>query len=126
MVEAVFLKVYSQPMIEIISRRISEEEMRSFLGKPFSQMIKFVVDLQRGRIALGGELHADAETLLLQEGSKQSDLWGGNYYPSKPPDERIEYTAMINIRTWANNPSMEIQDQNIRSQIRGMVERLLP
>ena len=35
--------------------------------------------------AVGGELHADAEALLLEQGSQQKDLWGANYYPGRGP-----------------------------------------
>lgn len=63
---------------------------------------------------MGGELHADAEQVLLTQGSSQADLWGANDYPGQGPDECIEYTALINIRPSQGNPGMEIQDAETR------------
>jgi hypothetical protein len=36
------------------------------------------VDVEKGILALGGELHADANAALLARGSEQKDLWGIN------------------------------------------------
>lgn len=46
-------------------------------------MVKAVVDVARGTTAVGGELHADEEALLLGEGSRQQDVWGINCIPAK-------------------------------------------
>ncbi|MFH0972839.1 MAG: DUF5674 family protein, partial [Patescibacteria group bacterium] len=64
--------------IQIIKEKISNKELKSFLGKPFDDMVKFVVDIEKKIVALGGELHVDAEQILLESGSKQQNLWGGN------------------------------------------------
>lgn len=112
--------------IKIYSQRISEDDLKSYLGHPFSEMIKFVVDLRKGTIALGGQLHSDAEALLLKEKSKQADLWGGNFYPARPKSDQIEYTSMINIRPAVKNNSMEVRDEKIRNQMKDIVGRLLP
>jgi len=39
----------------------------------FKTMVKFVVDIKQNRIAVGGDLHADGESLLLKKGSDQED-----------------------------------------------------
>ena len=51
----------------------------------FTEMMKYVVDIERRLVALGGELHADAEELLIAHGSRKGDLWGANYYPGRGP-----------------------------------------
>ena len=113
-------------MIKVIYKKITPEQVKEFLGNPYSDMIKFVVDLQQGVLAFGGELHSDAEALLLEKGSRQADLWGANYWPGKAETEKIEYTSMINIRPSAGNRSMEVKDSNIRQKIREIAQRLLP
>lgn len=45
--------------------------------------MKFVVDVERGILAIGGEMHAEAEQRLLEHGSRQANLWGANYYPGR-------------------------------------------
>lgn len=114
-----------QKDIKVIRKRISESELRSFLGKPFVDMIKFVVDIEKKIIALGGEMHADAEQILLKDGSEQKNLWGGNIYPDKERDEKIKYESLINIRPSQNNRSLEIKDGRLKESIKNIVERLI-
>lgn len=71
-------------------------------------MVKYVVDVRRGFAAVGGELHADAEALLLENGSRQADLWGANYYPGLGEEQCIEYTSLINISPARGNRGMEM------------------
>ena len=65
------------------------------------------------------------EEALLQNGSKQSDLWGANFYPANRPDRRIEYSALINIRPQQENQSMEIEDPAARKKVKELLERIL-
>jgi len=113
-------------MIKIIKQSITQDDVHQFLGNPFSDMIKFVADIRKEIIALGGELHSDAEAMLLETGSSQADLWGGNYYPARPQERRIEYTSLINIRPSVKNNSIEIKNEKIRSQIKTIALKLLP
>ena len=88
-------------------------------------MVKFVVDIEQGLVALGGDMHADAETLLLEQGSKQANLWGGNLYPWNEAENRIEYTSFINIRPMDENMGMEVQNQELRKRIHDLIETLV-
>ncbi|MBI3451091.1 MAG: hypothetical protein HY049_19530 [Acidobacteria bacterium] len=91
----------------------------------FGDMVKFVADISQGVIAIGGELHADAEQILLENGSRQADLWGANYYPGQRREDCIEFTALINIRPAQGNRSMEIQDASVRSKVRDLAFALI-
>ena len=93
--------------ILLVQERISPEELARLVQLYFEDMVKYVVDIERKVIAVGGELYADAEQLLLESGSRQEDLWGANYYPGIGPEDCIEYTALINIRPAQGNRSME-------------------
>ncbi len=65
----------------------------------FGDLVKAVVDVERNIMALGGELHADEEALLLDDGSLQPHLWGINLYPSEYGDAGwLEFDSMINVR----------------------------
>lgn len=89
----------------------------------FETMLKIVVDIEHGKIAIDAELHSDLEDLLLENGSKQNDLWGANLYFDKPGF--IEYTSLINIRPAQNNKSMEVQDAEIRKKINEIVNKYI-
>lgn len=110
--------------IEIVQRPIGREGVLKFLGSPFEEMVKFVVDVDRKILALGGELHSDAEAVLLQDGSLQKDLWGGNLYPDFTQDRQLEYTSLINIRPSKGNRSLEVQDEAIKAEIRLILAHL--
>jgi hypothetical protein len=114
-----------KPTITIITERIERQELARLVAAHFGDMVKIVVDVQREVVAIGGELHSDAEQLLLEQGSRQADLWGANYYPGRGAEECLEYTALINIRPSQDNPSMEIQDADTREKVRSIVERLI-
>lgn len=113
------------PDILVIRERISSADLATLVGRFFGDMVKLVVDVRRGVAAVGGELHADAELLLLEEGSLQEDLWGANYYPGRGPDGCVEFTSLINIRPSLGNRSMEIEDVVVRAQVRELTHRLV-
>ena len=111
--------------ILVISSRIEPAQLRRLAGAYFTDMVKYVVDVRRRVIGIGGELHADAEHLLLEDGSRQGDVWGANYYPGEGPDGCIEYTALINIRPARGNRSMEVADEDTRLAIRDITFELI-
>lgn len=112
-------------MIKIVDKKITEAELREFLNQPFPEMIKFVVDVEKEILALGGEMHADAEEILLENGSEQKNLWGGNVYPDAV-GEKLKYNSLINIRPSQNNRSLDVQDAGLKEKIKEIVYKLLP
>lgn len=111
--------------IVIVDRRIERSELARLVERFFGRMVKLVVDVRRGVIAIGGELHADAEQQLLASGSRQDDLWGANYYPGQGRDGCLEYTALINIRPTRGNRSMELEDPAVREAVRRLTFELI-
>jgi len=111
--------------LKIVSRSIPKKEILKKHNHFFRSMIKAVVDLKKEIIALDGELHADLEALLIEKDSRQENSWGINLYLEKPLKERIEYTALINIRPSQDNPAMEIENTRIRKKIGELVNKLI-
>jgi len=109
--------------ITIVSNTFSKKDLKRLAQETYKEMVKAVVDVQKKILAIGGELHADAEALLLDEGSGQQDLWGINLYPDKPEIDRIEYTSLINIRPRQGNKGMQIQDDSLRKVIKEIVDQ---
>lgn len=110
--------------IIIISQKISLKRLKEVAEQRFGDLVKAVVDVKKGVMALGGELHADEEAVLLEKGSAQEDLWGINIYPDKEKEEWLEFDSMINIRPRANNRSRNVEDQSIREKIIKIVSML--
>jgi Protein of unknown function (DUF5674) len=111
--------------IQIVRDPVTLDELRSLAQAQFGEMVKAVVDVQQGIMAIGGELHADEEAVLLDEGSRQSDLWGINLYPDAAGAERVEFDSMINVRPAQGNRSRSVQDPALQVRIRDVVSRLV-
>ena len=108
----------------LIDNPISVEELKHMATEFFGDMVKAVVDIDRGKLAINSELHSDLERLLLEDGSEQEFLWGINLYPEYiGTDDFIEFDSLINIRPWQNNRSRYVEDEHIREQITGIVIR---
>jgi hypothetical protein len=111
--------------IEIIEMAVSLEHLKKLAAGGFGNLVKAVVDIALGIMAIGGELHADEEAVLLERGSEQLHLWGINIYPDLPKDERIEFDSMINIRPRQGNRSRGVDDPGTRDNISRIVEHLV-
>ena len=119
------MRTESPDDIVVIDRPIDVELLRGLVDRFFGDMVKLVIDVDQRVVAVGGELHADAEAILLDRGCKQSDLWGANYYPGLGRKNCIQYTALINIRPSQDNRAMEVQDPAIRETMRAIVHELV-
>jgi len=111
--------------IQIIRSVVSRAELIDLAKRQFGDMVKAVVDVEQGIIAIGGELHSDEEAALLDQGSSQRHLWGINLYPDKPPDERIEFDSMINLRPSGGNRSRYVESVELREAVMKIVNRLV-
>ncbi len=107
--------------MRIVSDSIPRAEIREMAQNLFGDMVKGVVDVERGCLALDAELHADLETALLEQGSQQKHLWGINLYPDVTGPEWLEFDSMINIRPGQGNRSRGVEDAMIRDRIREIV-----
>ncbi|MFH1393025.1 MAG: DUF5674 family protein [Patescibacteria group bacterium] len=111
--------------IKIVEDTISKEELKQIAENQFGDLVKAVVDVEKKIMAIGGELHADEETLLLQQGSKQENLWGINLRIDKTENEFVEFDSMINIRPSQNNRTRGIESLDIQRKIRDIVNKLI-
>lgn len=111
--------------IIIISASITKRELEEISKKRFGDMVKAVVDIERAIMAIGAELHADEEAMLLDDGSQQKNLWGINIYHALPRNQWIEFDSMINIRPGHGNRSRNVDDDQTRQIIIEIINRLI-
>ncbi len=107
--------------VHVIRQRPTAELVRRML-EPLETYIKLAVDIERGVLAGGGTLHADAEEALLEDGSRQEDVWGADWYPE---ERRVAFESIINIRPRQNNASRELLSPKLRSCVEAVVRGLL-
>lgn len=94
--------------------------------KMFAGLVKAVVDIEKEMMMIDADLYADEEKVLLEEGSKQENLWGINLYPDLiGTNDFIEFDSMINIRPSQSNRSRGVEDQNVQEKIREAVKKLV-
>ncbi|MBI2097073.1 MAG: hypothetical protein HYT40_02915 [Candidatus Sungbacteria bacterium] len=110
--------------VRIVKNKISQEELEDIAKNQFGSMVKAVVDTEKEIMAIGGELHADEEAALLENGSAQKNLWGINLYLDKSDEDWIEFDSMINIRPSQANKSRTVENPEIREKIMMIVLKL--
>jgi hypothetical protein len=108
-------------MIHTLHEKASPDQVKDMLQE-HTTMIKIVVDVRLRILVGGGEMHADCESVLLEGGSEQDDLWGANWYPA---EERIEFESLINIRPRLGNRGIVLQDENLRRQVEAVTRAIL-
>ncbi len=111
--------------IVLLTKKIDPSLLSDLTAQIFNSFVKVVADVDREILAVGGEMHADAEQLLLEDGSKQSNLWGANFYPYEPKESRLEFTSFINIRPRDGNTSMIVEDEATQTKIKVMCANML-
>lgn len=108
-------------MILLIRKKATENEIKK-MAQDYDGYIKVVVDIKLEILAGGGERHVDGEQRLLQEGSRQENLWGGSLDVTSG---EIDYNSVINLRPRQNNSSREILSLNIRNKFDNIIKNLL-
>ncbi|BFU91617.1 MAG: hypothetical protein NTAFB01_28040 [Nitrospira sp.] len=111
--------------IMVIRTSVTKTDLNTMATQQFGDMVKAVVDVEQGIMAIGGELHSDEEATLLEQGSLQRNLWGINLYPERPTSEWIEFDSMINVRPSGGNRSRYVERAEIRNAVIVVVNRLV-
>ncbi|MBL7170697.1 MAG: hypothetical protein ISS46_01740 [Candidatus Omnitrophica bacterium] len=111
--------------MKIVKDKTSINELKQMAEKMFGDMVKAVVDINKEIMVVDGELHADEEAILLENGSRQKDLWGINIYPDMLGSDFIEFDSMINLRPSQNNRSRGINNPDIRNKILNIINKIV-
>jgi len=109
--------------MEILGKPVAIHELNKIAADTFGDLVKAVVDIGRALIAIDAELHSDLEALLLEDGSRQEDLWGINFYPGLGAGEFVEFDSMINMRPSCGNQSRGVDDKKTQQKIIEVVSK---
>jgi hypothetical protein len=120
----ILYKVIAMAM-RIVRDKISLQDLKEIAQKQFGYMVKAVVDIERKIIAVGGELHADEEVLLSEDGSKRENVWGINLHLEKSKEDWVEFDSMINIKPQFKNRSRSVEDVIIQEKIKSIVNEMV-
>ncbi len=111
--------------MEIVREPIDLIRLRDLAANRFGDLVKAVVEVDRGIMAIDAELHSDEEAELLDDGSRQSDLWGINVYPADYGTAARSSSTPFNVRPSQGNRSRSVEDASAREGILQIVERLV-
>jgi len=112
--------------MDIVRTPITLSDLQTMAESTFGELVKAVVDVERGIMAVDAELHSDEEAALLSDGSMQADLWGINLRPGLYPEEDwVEFDSLINLRPWQGNRSRGVEDEAVRRRILAIVDSLV-
>ena len=110
----------------LVDKKIPIQDLEKMSEKMFDKLVKAVVDIEREIMIVDAPFHCDQEAFLLQEESRQENLWGINIYPDKVGQEGfIEFDSMINIRPAAGNRGRGVDNAAIREKIKKVVHKLV-
>ncbi len=109
--------------MEILQNPLTKEDLKKTAADSFGDMVKGVVDVGRNLLAIDAELHSDLEAMLLDNGSRQQDLWGINLYPDLDDEEFVEFDSMINMRPSQDNMSRGVDNEATRNRIIDIVNK---
>ena len=107
--------------ILILNSKATDDEIKQ-ISEHFDGYVKVVVDIEKEILCAGADRHVDEEQMLLENGSKQSDLWGGGL---DIETGEIDYNSMINLRPNQDNPSRDILSTEIRKKFDEVVNKIL-
>ncbi|OGN07436.1 MAG: hypothetical protein A3B86_01465 [Candidatus Yanofskybacteria bacterium RIFCSPHIGHO2_02_FULL_38_22b] len=112
--------------MHIIEESITREELKKIAIESFGYLVKGVVDIEKGIMSLGGELHYDNAMDLVQKvQSKNENLWGINLYPDKSGEAMIEFDSMVNVKPNLGNRTRSVDNPDIRDKIKKIVQKLI-
>ncbi|MDQ6613934.1 MAG: DUF5674 family protein [Actinomycetota bacterium] len=112
--------------LQLVRAPIRLQALRHLSENQFGDLVKAVVDVGQRIMVIGGELHADEESFMLDIGSRQQELWGINLYPAGyNTDDFIEFDSMINLRPSQGNRTRSVEDPAARQAIVEIVTQLV-
>lgn len=94
------------------SEPFTKEEIEQ-LKELFDTYIKTIIDIDKKICSAGMDRHFEGEKILLDQDSKQPDIWGGGI---DLETKTVDFNSFINIRPNDDNNSNEILDPKIRKE----------
>lgn len=106
------------------NEKVKIEDLRDFAKDWYDILLKGTVDIELGRVALGGEWHIDSCEILTSSGSSKDNIWGFNIL-FDGGDKQLEYHSLINIKPNKGHRNMEISDQELISKINDVLNSFI-
>ena len=106
--------------MKVIKTPLTANEITE-LKTQYGNYLKLTIDLDKEIVVAGCLLHADGEDMLLHNGSKQKDIWGGGI---NLETRAIDAIAVLNLRPNLDNSSLEIINSERREKFINIVKKI--
>lgn len=113
--------------MKLVEKSITLSELNEMTKKMDGNLVKAVVDVEKGVMVVDAPMHVDEELYFFEElESQQEHLWGINLFPAKyPNDDWIVFDSMINLRPSWGNRSSSVENPLMQAKIRKIVSGLV-
>jgi len=111
--------------VYILDKKINREELTKIAKETFDSLVKGAVDVEKEKIAIGGEWHSECQEMLVEQGSDGRKVWGFNARLDQPKEDRLEFFSLINIKPSLGVKDMEIQDETVKRAIKAVVDKFI-
>ncbi len=111
--------------IKVLENTINIREVKELAKGWYGTLIKGVVDIVNGRVALGGDYHTEGLEILTSMGSKFEDVWGFNIRFEENKNGVLEFDSMLNIKPNRGNRSRSINDKETIKKIEEVVYKFI-
>ena len=113
--------------MKIVKDKIEFLELKEMAKNMHEKLVKAMVDIEKGIMAVDAPMHADLmEYLIREENSEPQYLWGINLHPTKEGDGFVEFDSMMNYRPGLGNHSKGVESEERRVKILMVVKKLVP
>jgi len=112
--------------MKIIKDTIEISELEEMAKKMHGELVKAMVDVERGIMAVDAPMHSDLlELLVAEENSEPKDLWGINVHPDKTGEDFIEFDSMMNLKPALGNKSRYVENLETRNKILEIIGKII-
>lgn len=112
--------------MEIVKNSITIAQLKEMAKHMHDNLVKAMVDVEKGIMAADAALHADLMQLLIdQENCEPKNLWGINLFPDKNGNDFVEFDSMMNIKPALGNRTRGVKDPAVREKIMAIVTNLV-
>lgn len=92
------------------------KDVRALALEDYGDMIKGTVDIIENKVALGGDYHMETCELLVEGGSKHTNIWGFNIRFEEDQNGILEFDSLVNIKPALGNKSRSVENPEIIEQ----------
>lgn len=116
---------FNYKTMKIVKDKIEIKELQEMSERMFGNLVKAMVDIEKGIMAVDAPMHADLlEFLIEQENCEPKNLWGINIYPEKTGEDFIEFDSIMNLKPALGNRTRGVENEETRKKIIEIVEKL--